>query len=325
MRKIIVSILIISAAGYFSAPANAYTLSGNITGGVFLGGITYIYVVSTDFSGDSLDFYIGLTPLGNGVYTVLNVEAGDYILFAFQDRDYNLIPSVDDYFGFYGDTLPEVVAVSGNMSGLDIQIAELPYTTISGTLSYNGSNMGLTMVQAFRDDGFTDLAFFSILLDSTGSGDYTMFADSGLYYVRAFIDVDNSFSLSEGDPVGYYGQPGQPELVDVTGGSAQGIDFEIFDTQKVSGITPPQDFRVYPVYPNPFNGSVEIAFRLDKTELVEIKLYNIVGGLVNSFGGMYPAGDNRFTIDLSVQSSGVYLIRLDAGGRSITEKVILQK
>jgi len=454
MRKTFIAILLALAVVFSTAPANAYTLSGDISGGVFLGGITYIYAVSLEFTGDSLNFGIGLAPLGTGPYAVFDVEAGDIIMFAYQDRDYNLLPSANDYFGFYGDTLPEILTVTGNMSDLDIEIAELPFTLITGSVSYGGTNTGLTFVQAAADPMFTDISYFSLILDTTGTGDYLMFADSGLYYVRTFMDLDISLTLSPGDPVGYYGYPNAPQIVDVTGGSAQNINMTLYDApnltvsaqpmvpqvvipaqggtfnymltiansgvaavfdawteallptgtvygpilqrdmnmasggqlsrqmnqsvpgsapagdyiyrvktgyypfyvaamdsfgfiknpavdelaapvdnwhitegdgQAVSEIIAPVQCKLYPAYPNPFNGSVEIAFNLNRSAQVEIGIYNIQGRLMEIRRGLFSAGDNRMQIDLSAQPSGIYFVNLRAGEASRTEKIVLQK
>ena len=229
MRKKTVVLALILTISAFSLPVSAFTLTGDINGGVFLGGITYVYAISTDFSGGVPAFYIGIALLGTGGYFVTGVPAGDYLLLAYQDRDNNLLPSVNDYMGYYGEIIPEILTVEGNMSDLDIEIAPLPFTTITGTLSYGGSNTGLTILQAAADPQFEDVQSFSFLIDSTGSGDYTVFADSGLYYVRAFMDLDLDFQYSPDDPMGYYGSPGPPQVVDVTGGSAQNIDFSLND------------------------------------------------------------------------------------------------
>ena len=237
-KKTVIIALILSITA-FTLPLSAYTLSGDISGGVFLGGITYIYAISTDFSGGVPAFYIGIALLGTGGYFVLGVPTGDYLLLAYQDRDGNLLPSVDDYMGYYGEGLPEIITVEGDMSDLDIEISPLPFTTITGTLSYGGSNAGLTILQSAVDPQFENVQNFSFLIDSTGSGDYTVFADSGLYYVRAFMDLDLNFQYSPDDPMGYYGDPGPPQVVDVTGGSADNIDFSLNDPLNVDVMLEP--------------------------------------------------------------------------------------
>jgi hypothetical protein len=234
MKKILLLILILSVVFFPALIAQAYTLSGEITGGVFLGGITYVYAVNTEFAGQIPEYYIGLVLLGIGNYSILNVPAGDYVLLAYQDRDFNLLPSADDYFGWYGDFFPEIITVSGNMSGLDIDIAPLPATTITGEVTYSGTQTGLTLFYAATDPGFQNIATFSILLDSTGSGRYTIFAEPGIYYIEAFIDLNLNFTYNIDEPMGYYGYPGDPVAVDVTGGSAENINFAIMDPFSLS-------------------------------------------------------------------------------------------
>ena len=244
MKKITILLLTLLLCFSLSSGAMAYTLSGNVSGGVFLGGITYVIAVSLDFSTIPPDMYIGLVLLGVGNYSVQNVPEGDYILFAFQDRDNNMTPSAEDYFGFYGGQLPEVLTVTGNMSGLNITIAPLPETTIEGTLTYGGSFTGLTLFEAATDPNFLNVAHYSILFDSTGSGDYTIFVEPGIYYIRAYIDLDFSFSYSAEEPGGYYGYPGAPQAVNVTGSSATGINFTMFDP-----VTPNFTVDLTPVNP----------------------------------------------------------------------------
>ena len=224
MKKITLVILTITMFIAFADLSEAYTLSGTIDGGVNLGGITYIYAISLDFANPT--FGIGLALLGNGSYSILEVDSGSYIMFAYQDRDYNLMPSVDDYFGYYGETLPEIVDVNGSLNGLDITIAPLPMTTITGSISYAGTQTGLTIMEAATDPDFANVTNYSILFDTTGNGDYYLFVDPGIYYVRAYIDLDLSFTLDEGEANGYYGSP---SAVDVTSGSAVNINFALFD------------------------------------------------------------------------------------------------
>jgi len=213
----------------FSTLSPAYTLSGNVDGGQFLGGITYIYAVSLDFSTIPPNIYIGLNLLGVGGYSITGVEPGNYIIFSYQDRDINLIPSADDYFGYYGGTVPEILTVTGDMDNIDIFIEPLPFTTISGEISYSGQEEGLTLIEAATDPDFENTAHFSILFDFTGNGQYTIFVNPGEYYIRGYIDMDMSFSLTGDEPNGYYGAPGTPEIVDVSSSSASGIDFILYD------------------------------------------------------------------------------------------------
>jgi hypothetical protein len=222
LKRLIFVLLLLTV---LAAPGFSYTLSGTISGAEWFGGITYVYGFRVDTL--SLTPYIGLALLGNGPYFVLNAPAGSYTLLAFQDRDGNLVPSIDDLMGFYGDTLPEIVEVTGNTNNLDIEVSELPFTTISGTITCPAGPFGLTLIQAASDPLFEDVITTGFLLDLTGNGEYSLFLDPGQYYVAAFLDADLSFDRSSDDPQSFWGVPNAPVMVNVTSQSAQDINLNL--------------------------------------------------------------------------------------------------
>ncbi len=217
--RIFLSLLLILT---LSAAANAYTLSGDISGAEWFGGITYVYALSLDILNPS--FYIGLALLGNGAYFIFSVPEGTYVLIAFQDRDGNLIPSIDDYMGYYGGAVPALVEVTGNVDDLDIEVEALPFTSISGAVSCPQGEFGLTYILAASDPDFEDVVGWTIPLTLDGNADYNLFIDPGEYYVMSYLDADFSFSRTSEDPQIFYGAPNYPILVDITGSSAENID-----------------------------------------------------------------------------------------------------
>ena len=259
MKKTTIVILLTLALCVSPLPASAYQLSGTISGAVFLGGITYVISLSLS-SGTPPDMYLAFVLFGNGSYTIRDVPQGQYIIVAFQDRDNNLTPSTGDYFGWYGQQLPEILNVNGNMSGLNIRVNPMPSTQIEGVISYAGTQTGITLIEAAADTQFTQNQFYSIVLDSTGNGAYTLFLDPGIYYVRAFLDADLNLTYSPGDPSGYYGQPGPHSTVNVTSGPAQGINFAIYDP--VAGLSLTLTPTVVPVVIPAQGGSFAFTVRL---------------------------------------------------------------
>lgn len=217
--KVALIVLLILA---LSTPALSYTLSGDISGAEWFGGITYVYAFSLDILNPT--FSIGLALLGNGMYFIFNVPEGTYVLLAFQDRDGNLIPSVDDYMGYYGGAVPMPVEVTGDMSNLDIEVSPLPFTMISGAVSCPQGAFGLSYILAAADPQFEDIVGWTIPLTLDGNADYSLFIDPGQYYVMAYLDADFSFSRTSDDPQIFYGAPGYPILVDVTTGSAENVN-----------------------------------------------------------------------------------------------------
>ncbi len=452
MKKIIIIGLLTAVLLSTAVPASAYTLSGSISGGVFLGGITYVIAVSFDSA--SYEMYLGLVLFGNGSYRITDIPAGQCIIVAFQDRDNNVQPSTGDYFGWYGQQLPEIVNVTGNMSNLDIQIAPLPTTQIAGAITYNGPLTGLTLVEAATDPQFTQNQFYSIVLDSTGNGAYTVFLDPGVYYVRAFLDSNLNLAYDPGEPYGYYGYPGAPASVNVTSVPAQGIDFALYDpagalsltlapvgapvvipptggsfefsvqlanngnspenvdawidvvlpngnpyrpllnraltvpagaqivrmlNQTVPGIAPPGQYWyrgfvgnypniiaaadsfffnkmqvddgdsaednwdiegwdgraesvppetaiLLPAYPNPFNQTTALSFKLQAAGQVRLDVFDLAGREVATLAdGSYSAGTHTVDFDASGLPTGMYFIRLFSGGTASVQKVLLMK
>ncbi len=78
-------------------------------------------------------------------------------------------------------------------------------------------------------------------------------------------------------------------------------------------------------YPNPFNPSTQLEYYLEKGADVDFKVYNLRGQLVDQFMlRNQESGFHRYTWEPQL-SSGAYLIRFTADGKTNTRKVILSK
>lgn len=79
-------------------------------------------------------------------------------------------------------------------------------------------------------------------------------------------------------------------------------------------------------YPNPFNPSTKIMFRLDKSEMTSLKIYNSIGQevamLVNK---QLEAGSHSFEFNAANLPSGVYFYNLNRGGKTEIHKMMLLK
>jgi predicted outer membrane repeat protein len=98
---------------------------------------------------------------------------------------------------------------------------------------------------------------------------------------------------------------------------------EIGDTQF------PTQYRLSQNYPNPFNPKTNIEFQIPKSELVTLKIYNILGEEVATLvSERLTAGSFSYEWDASRSAgmaSGVYLCRLQAAGFVETRKMILMR
>jgi predicted outer membrane repeat protein len=86
------------------------------------------------------------------------------------------------------------------------------------------------------------------------------------------------------------------------------------------------DFGLGEAYPNPFNSSLAVSYQLSAVSRVSLKLYDVAGRLVsNQELGIRNAGSHRAVIDGSGLSSGVYFLKLVAGNRIATRKIVCVK
>lgn len=87
-----------------------------------------------------------------------------------------------------------------------------------------------------------------------------------------------------------------------------------------------RSFNLEQNYPNPFNPSTVVGFQLSVAGQATLKVYDLLGRevavLVN---GVLPAGSHSATFDATNLTSGVYVYKLEAGGRSMTKRMTLIK
>ncbi|MBN1895788.1 carbohydrate-binding protein, partial [bacterium] len=89
--------------------------------------------------------------------------------------------------------------------------------------------------------------------------------------------------------------------------------------------SPPETNRLYPNFPNPFNSSTIIRYRLIRGDRVVLNLFNLEGRLVNRIDlGSQAAGEHEWIWTATGLPGGIYLCRLNAGPFSETRKLILQ-
>ena len=79
-------------------------------------------------------------------------------------------------------------------------------------------------------------------------------------------------------------------------------------------------------FPNPFNPSTVIKYRIPKANFVTIKMYNIVGREIETLvHGFQTAGDHEIPWQPKSLPGGIYFCRLKVGFFTETKKLILQR
>jgi hypothetical protein len=89
----------------------------------------------------------------------------------------------------------------------------------------------------------------------------------------------------------------------------------------------PEFFKLYQNYPNPFNPRTSIEFSVPETQLITLKIYNIVGQAVLTLvEEKLTPGDYKYIWNAGSFASGVYFYRFETDGGFVqTKKLILLK
>ena len=88
----------------------------------------------------------------------------------------------------------------------------------------------------------------------------------------------------------------------------------------------PPDFAITSAYPNPFNSVMCIGYALPEVADVRLSVYDVMGRMVTDLvNDRLTAGLHTAVFNGSELSSGVYILKMDAVGRTIQLKVALVK
>jgi hypothetical protein len=88
----------------------------------------------------------------------------------------------------------------------------------------------------------------------------------------------------------------------------------------------PMATRLDQNFPNPFNPSTVVGFRLSVAGHTTLKVFDMTGREVAVLvDGMRPAGEHSVTFEASALPSGIYMYVLETGGQRISRKLLLLK
>lgn len=76
-------------------------------------------------------------------------------------------------------------------------------------------------------------------------------------------------------------------------------------------------------YPNPANDYLNLDFKLEKSQDVQLAMLNLAGQVVRTQTIEASAGQQTHRVDVSGMNTGVYLLKVTLGGRSLTHKVVI--
>lgn len=115
--------------------------------------------------------------------------------------------------------------------------------------------------------------------------------------------------------------------------SGQNVHVDLVQLVKVIGVSVPWDdgsipqtFNLEQNFPNPFNPSTTIQYRIGQVENVVLKIYNILGQEVKTLvNEVQNPGTYRVVFDASSLASGVYFYRIEAGNFTEIKKMVFLK
>ncbi len=201
--------------------------------------------------------------------------------------------------GFYVDNITVKV-----FSAVPVELASFDASTTEA-----GVNLRWQTASELNNKGF------EIQRKSEGTGEWT---------VLGFVNGNGTstetavYSFTDSKPL-----PGKSfyrlKQVDFDG------SYKLYDAVEVS-FTPVFSFSLAQNYPNPFNPETRINFSVGKTELVTLKVYDVLGSETSSLiNEVKEPGDYSISFDGSKLASGIYIYKLTAGTYTSTKKMILSK
>lgn len=229
-----------------------------------------------------------------------SVAKGEYIYISIESASFNA------FFGFdpdlVNDSNSSAVAINGN------DAVELFYDS---TKVFEGSEIVVDTFGELNVDGtgeaweYTD--GWAYRKDFTGPDSISFNINNWNFSgPTALEDESTNASASTPFPTGSY-------IYEVGTANEESTDLKV-------------GFNLYQNYPNPFNPSTIVSFGIPESGFVSLKVYDLVGREVATLvNEEKPAGTYQVVFDANGLSSGVYIYRVETGGRSLTNKMLLIK
>jgi endonuclease/exonuclease/phosphatase family metal-dependent hydrolase len=101
------------------------------------------------------------------------------------------------------------------------------------------------------------------------------------------------------------------------------------DTTIIAVITDdflPEEIKLYPSYPNPFNPKTTISVSIANAALIKLNIYDVNGRLVDIlYNSVIAPGHYQLAWHATNKPSGIYFVLLESAGQIKTQKLVLMK
>ncbi len=101
-------------------------------------------------------------------------------------------------------------------------------------------------------------------------------------------------------------------------------DFAPKSVKDDAGLTP-NTFEITSAYPSPFNGRFSFNVQLPQADIVQFNLYDVTGRELWSLSERFGVGVHRQSVDLNLNSAGVYLLKAESSFGSDIQRVVMLK
>jgi hypothetical protein len=303
----------------------SYTSRGEVIGIVVSG--NYAYVTPYDGGLDILNVSSPSNPSLVGSYSSNYIASPKSIVLVGNDA---YIADGDSGLVVLNVTNPGLPQLAGalHLPGRSLALA------ISGQVAYVSaylpSGSGVYAVDVTNPSSPAQISFTTIglLFSISLSGNYLYIADQ--FSMLRVFNVTNPSSLQQ---VGFYDTPGNPSGLEVMNGYLYVSDFPWFgiyhptltNVNRIS-VSVPSEPVLEPAFPNPFNNSTEIRYRVAKTSPVTLKIFDVNGREVATLVDLQQnPGEYQVHFDAQTIASGTYFAQLKSGESIQTQKMILLK
>ena len=140
-------------------------------------------------------------------------------------------------------------------------------------------------------------------------------------------DTDgNGYQEHEFTPeISYYQTPGAGVSFERCQAGSSPIEPDAQDDLGIDDLFPTKT-QIIGSYPNPFNPSVTIRFKIETLSNVILEVYDITGNKISNLKeNIYVPGVHSLTWDASGYPSGVYIVRMQANHQTFSQKLMLLK
>jgi len=109
-------------------------------------------------------------------------------------------------------------------------------------------------------------------------------------------------------------------------GNNTSVKFKPVSTSGINDHQIPETFLLLRNYPNPFNPVTSISFNVPQNEMVNLKIFDLLGREITTLvNGYLSPGEYKYQWNAAEVPSGIYLCKLTAGKESSVTKMLLLK